>query len=88
MIGNKCENIMLSLNNFALDVSGLQKIGLLFTALFQAFWPVFVILFVAGILLALLGVGSKFGIGGIFKSVNEKSNKVVRRKTKASFALF
>lgn len=73
---------------FALNLSGLQKIGMLFTALFQAFWPVFVVLFVAGILLALLGIGARFGIGGIFKSVDSGANRLIRRKTKAGFSLF
>ena len=73
---------------YALDLSGLQKIGQLFTALFQAFWPVFVIIFVASILLALLGIGARFGLGGIFKSIDNGPNRLMKRKTKASFAIF
>ncbi len=69
-----------------LDLSGLSKLGQLFTALFQAFWPIFVILFVASILLALLGIGAKFGIGAIFKVGNFE--KVSARRSKITFALF
>lgn len=69
-----------------LDLSGLAKLGQLFTALFQAFWPIFVILFVASILLALLGIGAKFGIGSIFKAGDiQKANA---RRSKIAFALF
>lgn len=68
-----------------LDLSGLAKLGQLFTALFQAFWPIFVILFVASILLMLLGVGAKFGIGTIFKASNFE--KVNVRRSKIAFSL-
>lgn len=68
-----------------LDLSGLSKLGLLFTALFQAFWPIFVVIFVASILLALLGIGAKFGLGGIFKVSNFE--KVNVRRSKIAFSL-
>ena len=69
-----------------LDLSGLSKLGQLFTALFQAFWPIFVVLFVAGILIALLGIGDKFGLGGIFSATNIQ--KASMKKSKVTFALF
>ena len=69
-----------------LDLSGLSKLGQLFTALFQAFWPIFVVLFVAGILIALLGIGGKFGLGGIFSATNIQ--KASMKKSKVTFALF
>lgn len=55
---------------YALDLSGLSELSLLFTSLFHAFWPVLVILFVGSIVLLILGVGLKFGLGSIF-SVTE-----------------
>lgn len=57
---------MFSMNMYALDLSGLSELSLLFTSLFHAFWPVLVILFVGSIILLLLGVGLKFGLGSIF----------------------
>jgi len=69
-----------------LDLSGLAKLGQLFTALFQAFWPIFVVLFVAGILIALLGIGAKFGLGTIFSAGTIE--KASARRSKISFALF
>ena len=69
-----------------LDLSGLSKLGQLFTALFQAFWPIFVVIFVAAILIALLGIGAKFGLGGIFSATNIQ--KASMKKSKVTFALF
>lgn len=66
-----------------LDLSGLAKLGQLFSAIFQAFWPILVIIFVGSILLILLGVGARFGLGGIF---NAYDNRIMRRKSKAAFA--
>ena len=68
-----------------LDLSGLAKLGQLFTALFQAFWPIFVVLFVASILIALLGLGAKFGLGSIFNAGNFE--KVNVRRSKNAFTL-
>jgi len=57
---------------FALDLSGLQELTMLFTSLWQAFWPILVVLFVGAILLLLLGVGAKFGLGSIFTATEVK----------------
>ena len=59
---------------FALDLSGLQELTLLFTSLFHAFWPILVVLFVGSIILLLLGVGAKFGLGSIFKAAEVKQH--------------
>ncbi len=73
---------------YGLDLSSLSELGLLFTALFQAFWPIFVILFVGSILLLLLGVGAKFGLDKIF-SVFEPNTRVIKqRRHKLRFAIF
>lgn len=61
-------------NYFALDLSGLQELTLLFTSLWQAFWPILVVLFVGSILLLLLGVGAKFGLGEIFNVIEVKQH--------------
>ena len=70
---------------FGLDLSGLAKLGQLFTALFQAFWPILVILFVGSILIMLLGVGYKFGLGSIFGVFDGKTNLVKRNRSKTTF---
>ena len=57
---------------FALDLSGLQQLTMLFTSLWQAFWPILVVLFVGSILLLILGVGARFGLGSIFQTIEVK----------------
>jgi len=59
---------------FALDLSGLQELTMLFTSLWQAFWPILVVLFVGSILLLILGVGAKFGLGQIFSAIEVKQH--------------
>ena len=73
---------------YGLDLTGLSELGLLFTALFQAFWPIFVILFVGSILLLLLGVGAKFGLDKIFSVVEPTTRVIKQRRHKLSFAIF
>jgi len=73
---------------YGLDLSSLSELGLLFTALFQAFWPIFVILFVGSILLLLLGVGAKFGLDKIFSVVEPGTRVMKQRRHKLSFTIF
>ena len=73
-------------NYFALDLSGLQELTMLFTSLWQAFWPILVVLFVGSILLLILGVGAKFGLGSIFNTIEVKQN-IPSKKTIVKVAI-